>query len=290
MIKLLLLTTTLATGQLSISGEGLKTIEVERHIIIKEKRTVVASFPIEVKCEPKDNANYYWTYPYNAQVVPDANTLKIINAPQGEIYVTVNVDIVDFVAKKRTIETYTTKINVGVPDPVPSPPDPVPPPPDPVPEKFGFITLAKQNIPQGGSKAKAPALADNFEAIAAKIAAGAITTPDQANAELRIKNQETLPVGQVRTDWTPFFQAWAVKAKTLNDSGKMTTVEDYKDAYNETAAGLRALNKVSANINRGFLLCSRISRNGSPVASSRPVQPITSTLQISYRSPRLSSA
>lgn len=131
--------------------------------------------------------------------------------------------------------------NLG-PKPPPNPdPDPKPKPkPDPTPDKLGFIALAKtqaQVIPEA-SRGLASSLASNFDSIASKLAATNITI-DQANAELRDKNRAAL--GDHRAAWLPWFQAWQVQADKHNAAGTMTTKEHYIAAYQETAAGLRAV-------------------------------------------------
>lgn len=122
------------------------------------------------------------------------------------------------------------------------PPGPVPPvPPSPV-EKLGFATLARAEgikLPDS-ARPLASQLADNFEAVAARLAATAQMTIDQGNAELRDRNRATLG-DQGRAQWLPWFQAWQALADKHNAAGAMTTKEHYVTAYQETAAGLRTV-------------------------------------------------
>lgn len=130
--------------------------------------------------------------------------------------------------------------NVGPLPPPPGPGPKPPPPPDPVvPDKLGFVALAKSQAQQvhEASRGLASQLADNFESTAAKLAATAGMTIDQANAEMVQKNRTTL--GGNRAAWLPWFQAWQALAEKHNQSGAMTTKEHYVTAYQETATGLR---------------------------------------------------
>lgn len=113
------------------------------------------------------------------------------------------------------------------------------PPVTPIVEKLGFTSMA---IAEGGkvpaaAKGLASQLADNFEAVQAKLAATATMSIDEAQASLTEKNRATL--GANRAAWLPFFQAWAAKADQHNASGAMATPADYVTAYTETASGLR---------------------------------------------------
>lgn len=123
------------------------------------------------------------------------------------------------------------------------------PPPPPVPDgpasKFG---MTEQSKAWGGAVAAqyrglAQQLADNFESIASAIAAGAYATPAAANQELAGRNRQVLGTD---TDpklvaWRPFFFEWANAVTALNKDGRATTVQDYRDLYLETAAGLRGV-------------------------------------------------
>lgn len=140
-------------------------------------------------------------------------------------------------------------IPTPIPTPTPTPtPTPVPiptPTPAPINEKLGFATLARDQALKltTDERAKAPAVADNFEGVSGQLAAGAFpatptkTSVELANAALVEKNRATIggPGTAGRTAWLPFFQAWQVKA----DTAKLAKNEDYVQAFSETAAGLR---------------------------------------------------
>lgn len=134
------------------------------------------------------------------------------------------------------------------PNPVPTPtPNPTPSPVTPVfTEKYGFSTLAFTTVSTkvaAEDRKYASMLADNFEAVAAGIAAGSWRTPDEANKELAGRNRltfnnDTILIGK----WMAFFEAWSAKAKELNTSGKLPNmVDEYRLVYIETVKGLRAI-------------------------------------------------
>lgn len=147
------------------------------------------------------------------------------------------------------------------PAPAPTPaPTPTPTPtPTPVPaEKFGFITLSRDAVSKlpTQERAKAPAVADNFEGTGSKLAAGGFPGADPiaaANAELVAKHRATIggPGTPSRDQyWLPtFFVPWQAKADALSKSGALTKADDYVQAYKETAEGLRlsaqGVNRVS---------------------------------------------
>lgn len=85
---------------------------------------------------------------------------------------------------------------------------------------------------------KAGEVADNFDAVASKLAAGSITTIKVAQDELREMNRGTLDV-TARTAWLPWFTAWQTKADAMNKAGTLSTNAHYVQAFTETAAGLR---------------------------------------------------
>lgn len=130
------------------------------------------------------------------------------------------------------------------PIPPPVPPDPPKPPIPPLPdpkERYGFVTLARTEgykLP-ATERARMQEIASNFEAVAARLAATAQMTVDQANAELRDRNRQTL--GDVRITWLPWFTAWQSLADKHNTSGTMSSREHYTAAFQETAIGLRAV-------------------------------------------------
>lgn len=168
----------------------------------------------------------------------------------------------------------TGNVVIGVPPaptpvpvpPGPNPPGPVPPGPTPNPSpvvvipdgKFAIGPLVykvvREQVPASSKSFKnsegkdiyyANQLADNFEGVAAAIAAGSFKTPDEANKELAGRNRLTFATNPAAlTAWMPFFTAWAEKATELNKAGKLPNVAaEYRLFYLETVEGLRGTTK-----------------------------------------------
>lgn len=231
--------------KLEISGGDVRVVKVNKVITIQEDRTVVQKLPFNLKAPPGAML-YSWTFsPPNVVGVKLGNRFEVTSAPKGTISVVVemvklNLSI-DWI--KQTSKTdFTTEVardtfDVGAAVVVPPPPpvDPVVIPPVVLEEKLGFATLAKteaEKIQNATEKAKAIRLADNFEAMQAKLAATSAMTIDQANAELT-KNNQSIELD--RPSWLPWFQAWKAKADAMP-----ATKENYVQAFRETAVGLRA--------------------------------------------------
>jgi len=156
-------------------------------------------------------------------------------------------------AKDSGFDAITGTVTIGGnPNPTPNPnPNPQPQPNPSLPEgQFGFAPamydIIIKNVPKEQHKYAnnvANSLADNFESLAAKIAAGGITSVNQANTELSGLNRFTFNNDQnVINAWMPFFNAWTTKANDLLRSGKLKgTVADYQIVYTETAKALREI-------------------------------------------------
>ena len=126
-------TVTGQTVDLSLKGDGVKLVDVDRIVVVKEKATVVLSFPVTVSA-PKGAGLYFWTYPAGVTAIDKNDTLDITSAPKGLVVInvkSVNADI-DKDGKFIGFKTYTGSVSFTVGD-VPQPPGPDPKPnPDPV--------------------------------------------------------------------------------------------------------------------------------------------------------------
>jgi hypothetical protein len=144
--------------------------------------------------------------------------------------------------------TGTVTIGGTIP-PGPGPgPNPDPNPVPNVPEgKYGFgpamYDVVAKKIPADVRVKYAPKLADNFESVAAGIAAGSWKTPTEANRELAGKNRFTFQGDDAALQaWMPFFEAWSARAADLNKAGKLPNLaSEYAEVYRETQAGLKAI-------------------------------------------------
>lgn len=149
-------------------------------------------------------------------------------------------------------EPVTMQVIIGSP-PTPGPapgPDPPPgpnPPPGPAPDvpdnKFSQLAYKEAMKIAAGPRAKAGALAENYEAMGnsfkSAIAAGARPSIQEGLNSLKQRNRDTL--GQEITSWGNWGVAWAELATEANGDGTLTTAEQYAEAWLMTGAGLRAV-------------------------------------------------
>lgn len=129
---------------------------------------------------------------------------------------------------------------------------PTPPPPTPVfTEKYGFSTFSYNEVltkVDADSRALyKDKLAGNFEAVAAKIAAGAyanVSNPiASSQQDLAAMNRMTLNNNDPATvaKWVTFYTNWSAKATAQNKDGTLPNlVSEYANVYKESATGLRA--------------------------------------------------
>lgn len=139
-IVLLLCMPLLAIGQeLSIKGDGVKVVKVDRIITIKEDATVVQSFPFSIHA-PAGKGLYFWTAP--GMVFEDqGDAIKVTSAPKGQATVSVKAVGVKLDKDGRFVDfdtkIYSVSVTVGdVPAPIPPIPEPIPTPkvdPAPIP-------------------------------------------------------------------------------------------------------------------------------------------------------------
>jgi hypothetical protein len=143
--------------------------------------------------------------------------------------------------------TIGTNPNPPTPPNPPGPPNPPVPPDVVIPEgKYGFGPLSYNVVTTqvtADYRSYASKLADNFEAVAAGIAAGSYKTPDEANKELAGRNRFTFSSDPTAlTAWMPFFNAWSAKTTELNKAGKLPNMAaEYALVYKETSVGLRGV-------------------------------------------------
>lgn len=141
-IVLLLLLPVLALAQepiapsLSIKGDGVKVVKIDRVVIVKEDATVVQSFPFTVNA-PAGKGLYFWTAP--GMTFEDRNdSIVVTGAAKGQANVSVKAVGVKLDKDGKFIDfetrTYSISFVVGdIPTPTPVPPVPVPPTPEPTP-------------------------------------------------------------------------------------------------------------------------------------------------------------
>jgi hypothetical protein len=151
---------------------------------------------------------------------------------------------------QKSMQTATAQktITVGQPGPGPNPPvppgpGPTPPGPTPGPDRFGLTAAVSALAAKvdASARAIAPALAANFEAIAAQIQAGTLTTMDAVRQATLDRNRAS--EGEQATLWAPFFFSLNTSVNQLIDAGKLTSIQDVRDAWLAIAAGLRTVQR-----------------------------------------------
>ena len=190
------------------------------------KRVTVAPGMIELRLEAvPDDSDISWearsplTLDY--RVYEKGTVFVTARATPGQFIV--SSDVIEWDAKKRTKTTWI--VTVG------SPPDPGPDPrPDPtIPQGFaGEVYRVARPI---NEPAKALAYATNFETIASKIAAGGITSIQQAHDEITAIN---LPLATGSVPWTNVGKMIATQIS------KQPTLSELKTLFDAVAVGLRA--------------------------------------------------
>ncbi len=119
---------------LQVKGGDVKTVKVDKVVIIKEDRLVVSAFPFTVNA-PSGGGLYFWTYPTGVTATDRGDSLEISAAPKGNLVVSVKCISPDWDKRKFTTTFGSITVAVGEvppgPTPPPVPPGPEPPKPDP---------------------------------------------------------------------------------------------------------------------------------------------------------------
>ncbi len=120
----------------------------------------------------------------------------------------------------------------GAPSPGPGPG------PAPIDDAFARIAATEIAKLDQAAKSKAVAIADNYDAAAAAIAAGTGVDVETVLGSLRDKNRAATTVAE-RQSWLPFFEAWKSEADRRAAAGTLTNLDDYAAAFRTTAAAIR---------------------------------------------------
>lgn len=125
---------------LSIKGDGVKVVKVDKVVIVKEDATVIQSFPFTINAPPGAGL-YFWASPAGFVFADRGDSLEVTSAPKGAATISVKSILPDLDKdgkfKGFLTKFYSVSFTVGdVPTPtppIPVPPVPVPPTPDPAP-------------------------------------------------------------------------------------------------------------------------------------------------------------
>lgn len=136
LVALLLLAGPVFGQDISVSGDGVRVVKVDKVIVIKEDATVAQSFPVYFEA-PKGGILYAWSVPQGVTFTKASNKLTVNSAPKGLLTVGVDWAIIDF--DKKTIDSKSATASVTVGD-VPNPK------PDPKPDSSAPIPLAGYRV------------------------------------------------------------------------------------------------------------------------------------------------
>lgn len=130
------------------------------------------------------------------------------------------------------------------PDPGPVPPDPGPGPgPDPVPVVFGLEALVQKwalDVVDSNKAANAKRFAAMCDTLVGMIGSGALQSTE---AVTRAFEEEfaKIPTLTVKRYWRPALLAMQNKMNELATAGKLSTVKDQMQAFEELSAGLKRI-------------------------------------------------
>lgn len=128
-------TGSLLSQELSLKGDGVRVVKVDRVVVVKEDATIVQAFPVSVNA-PAGAGLYFWSFPANVMAVDKGDALEIQSAPKGQTTVSVKAITADL-DKDGKFKGFLTKfysLTFTVGDvPVPPGPGPGPKPPEPAP-------------------------------------------------------------------------------------------------------------------------------------------------------------
>lgn len=181
---------------------------------------------------PEGGDLYFWQIPPGLVNKSTQPNQVILSGANGRYQISVSVITAQWDVKKFDQRNMSLSFVLNDPGPGPEP--------DPGPElKYGFDAKSWTRTMTEGAKYKS-AIADNFDAVAAAIAAGAIKTVQESQQDLSSRNRAAVQGTVAIGEWTQFFQKWQDLATQLNQSKKLRNLpEDYAEAYRETAKGLR---------------------------------------------------
>lgn len=115
---------------LKIVGGDVKTVEVDKVVVVKEQLLLVGKVPFSITA-PTGGVGYIWDVPSNATWKRRNEVVEITAAPKGMMTVSVEWNTAEIVDGKIKFTSRSASIMfaVGEVGPAPKPPDPKPPEP-----------------------------------------------------------------------------------------------------------------------------------------------------------------
>ena len=195
----------------------------------------------KIKALSPSPVEWFWKPVDGFNVERYGDVLYIEATKEGSMWVIAysvnNSKVSDFAACLVTTLKAPQPPPVPVPTPIPNPPVPTPTPVSL--NELGKLILIQASKP--GRKDEAAKLATVYEALVADIRAGRVATVNQAVKQLFDGNTQAL--GNNSRYWAGFF-AWADNELTRRaELGKLTTIDQNRDAFEQIGAALREASK-----------------------------------------------
>ena len=135
-----------AASSLVLKGD-LKTVEVERQVIVKDKVQFVASFPLTITA-PAGATDYRWKYPASVTADDDdSETFTITDAPRGSVSVSVRMKTYAIKDGALSVSSKSATITFTVGEVVPPKPIDPPKPINPVGFRVLLVHEAQEASP-----------------------------------------------------------------------------------------------------------------------------------------------
>lgn len=131
-------------------------------------------------------------------------------------------------------------VQIGGNSPTPVPPGPDNPP-GPTPDRFGLTKISAASRSKIGEAGRGHmgAIAANFAATASAAKAGTFKDTKAAVASVQAANKVVLvDQSQAWNAWRAWSNDVGFALDALKNGGRLTTIDDYADAFNEISAGL----------------------------------------------------
>jgi hypothetical protein len=159
------------------------------------------------------------------------------------------------VGKEEIVKKIDTTVDLQVGDPSPTPPpnpNPTPPPnpnptPNPTPAPLSDLAAGARDwaiaVGPADKVQSAPVIATTLTGIAARIGHDTgLANPRQILVQTKVEiNADLTKAGFKPADWDKWGQKLQDYAYTQYQAGKLTTIEEYKKAWVDLAAGLNAV-------------------------------------------------
>jgi hypothetical protein len=208
--------------------EGPRRVGVDKSAVLK--------VPLE-----QAGSQYSWRVAGDVSWVPGENKQDafciLLDLPAGR-------HVVSFVSFDRGVHEVAVIESGESPDPTPPNPPGPPTPPEPAPDdRFGLARdvagwLAEIPPPH---RAASDRLADSFLAVASAVAAGTLREPASILAETRSGNNRALGSAEAIEAWKPFGRRLEARLSELHKERRLTSADDYRQAWSEIAHGLRGV-------------------------------------------------